>query len=81
MIQPFSLRNTPIEETAIEEESPAAYSDEALLLAAEEELSYDVLSTHTKAVLLELAAIKGVDGLTMSNLKDDIINAILAEVQ
>ena len=49
------------------------------MLAAEEELTYDMLNSHTKAVLLELAAIKGVEGLSMSNLKDDIINAILAE--
>lgn len=59
------------------EESLTSYSDEALTLAAQEELTYDVLSTYTKAVLLELAEIKGVTGLSMSNLKDDIINAII----
>lgn len=73
------MRSTPNELTA-NEESLVTYSDEALSLAAQEELTYDMLTGHTKAVLLELAELKGVEGLSMSNLKDDIINTILSEV-
>lgn len=45
-----------------------------------EEYTYESLSEYTKAELLEIAAAKGVEGLSMNNLKDEIINAILEAV-
>lgn len=39
--------------------------------------TYDELSAMTKAELLELADELGVEGLSMNNLKDDIIAGIL----
>ena len=39
--------------------------------------TYEELSGYTKAELLEIAEAKGITGLSMNNLKDEIINAIL----
>lgn len=45
-----------------------------------EEYTYEGLSEYTKAELLEIATAKGVKGLSMNNLKDEIIYAILEAV-
>lgn len=45
-----------------------------------EEYTYEGLSEYTKAELLEIATAKGVEGLSMNNLKDEIIYAILEAV-
>ena len=79
-MQPYSLRNTPTEETATEAEVSTVYSEEALALAAKEVLTYDELNAYTKAVLLEVASIRGVENLSMSNLKEDIIQALIEPV-
>ncbi len=42
--------------------------------------TYESLNEYTKAELLEIVAAKGVDGLSMNNLKDEIIYAILEAV-
>ena len=42
--------------------------------------TYDELSKYTKAELLEIASENDVEGLSMSNLKDEIIYAILGAV-
>jgi DNA-binding Xre family transcriptional regulator len=42
-----------------------------------EAYTYDELSAMTKAELLELAEELGVEGLSINNLKDDIITGIL----
>lgn len=39
--------------------------------------TYEELSNYTKTELLEIASEMGIDGLSMNNLKDEIINAIL----
>ena len=39
--------------------------------------TYEELSGYTKAELLVIADENGITGLSMSNLKDEIINAIL----
>ena len=44
---------------------------------ADEAYTYDELNNYTKAELLEIAAEYGIEGLSMNNLKDEIINAIL----
>jgi hypothetical protein len=45
-----------------------------------ETYTYESLSEYTKAELLEIAAAEGVEGLSMNNLKDEIIYAILEAV-
>ena len=45
-----------------------------------EEYTYESLNEYTKAELLEIASAKGVEGLSMNNLKDEIIYAILEAV-
>ena len=45
-----------------------------------EDYTYESLSRYTKAELLEIASVNGVEGLSMNNLKDEIINAILEAV-
>lgn len=45
--------------------------------AEEAEYTYEGLGAMTKANLLELAQSLGMEGLSMSDLKGDIINAIL----
>lgn len=42
--------------------------------------TYESLSAHTKAELLEIAGELGVTGVSSSNLKDEIIEAILGAV-
>ena len=39
--------------------------------------TYEELSAYTKTELLEIAESNGITGLSMNNLKEDIINAIL----
>lgn len=39
--------------------------------------TYEELSNYTKTELLEIASEMGIEGLSMNNLKDEIINAIL----
>ncbi|MBO5060237.1 MAG: hypothetical protein J6C82_04920 [Clostridia bacterium] len=39
--------------------------------------TYEELDAYTKTELLEIAAGMGIEGLSMSNLKDEIISAIL----
>jgi len=39
--------------------------------------TYDELAALTKTQLLEIAEANGIEGLSMNNLKDEIINAIL----
>ena len=39
--------------------------------------TYDELNGYTKAELLEIAAAEGVTGITMNNLQDEIISAVL----
>ena len=45
--------------------------------ADEEAYTYETLSGYTKAELLVIADEMGVDGLSMNNTKDEIINTIL----
>lgn len=45
--------------------------------ADEEAYTYEELSSYTKAELLVIAEETGVEGLSMSNTKDEIINSIL----
>ena len=45
--------------------------------ADEEAYTYESLSDYTKAELLVIAEELGVEGLSMNNTKDDIINTIL----
>ena len=42
--------------------------------------TYDELSGYTKAELLEIATQNDVEGLSMTNTKDEIINTILEAV-
>jgi len=42
--------------------------------------TYEELSAYTKAELLEIASEMGIEGLLMTNLKDEIINTILGAV-
>lgn len=42
--------------------------------------TYEELSTLTKTELLEIAENEGVTGVSMNNLKEDIIQAILGAV-
>ena len=44
---------------------------------AETAYTYEELNAYTKAELLEIASEMGIGGLSMSNLKDEIINVIL----
>lgn len=46
--------------------------------AENEAYTYEELTAFTKAELLELAAQIGVEDVSMSNLKNEIINAILS---
>lgn len=46
---------------------------------AETAYTYETLNAYTKAELLEIAAEKGIENLSMNNLKDEIIYAILGE--
>lgn len=45
--------------------------------ADEEAYTYEELSAYTKAELLVIAEENGVEGLSMNNTKDEIINTIL----
>lgn len=49
-------------------------------MSEEPAYTYEELSAHTKAELLEIAAELGVAGVSSSNLKDEIIEAILGAV-
>ena len=49
----------------------------AMDAAPETKYTYEELSAYTKAELLEIASEMGVEGLSMSNLKDEIIYGIL----
>lgn len=47
---------------------------------AETAYTYEELSKYTKAELLEIASEIGIENLSMSNLKDEIIYAILGAI-
>ncbi len=55
---------------------PLAMTDEAAI-GDKEAYTYEELDALTKAELLEIAAKYGVEGVSMNNLKDEIIDSIL----